>query len=138
MNKLSLARTAVIGSLLYSLGFIGYLVSGGSTNPLTSKLITVAVMFVILALPTIAFYVIHLRSSPTTSIASRPTILCVAAVLFLLIWIGWTPLIIRATHSDPLGILGIVWVPVCQIGTWLIAAIALGISSLDSYRDPER
>ena len=138
MNNLSIARAGIIASLLYAFGFVGYLVSIGSEKPITEKLITGAVMFGMLALPAIAFYVIHLRSAPASGVRSRPAILSVAAVLFLLIWIGWSPLIIRAMRTDPLGILGIVWVPVCQIGVWLLAAVALGISSLDAYRAGEK
>jgi hypothetical protein len=138
MNKLTVARAGILGSLLYALGFISYLASIGSENPLTTKLITGGVMFGVLALPAIAFYVIHLRSAPPSAVASRPTILAVAAVSFLLIWLGWTPLIKQAMQTDPLGILGIVWVPVCQIGSWLLAAIALGISSLEAHRAQEK
>jgi hypothetical protein len=129
MNKQSIARLAIISSLLYAVGFIGYVVNRGSESSLTTKLVTGSVMFAVLALPAILFYAIHLRGEPRSGPAWRPTVLCMAAGLFLLIWIGWTPLITRAMQSDPLGALGIVWVPVCQIGTWLLVALALAVSA---------
>ncbi|MEO7934512.1 MAG: hypothetical protein ABIT76_15290 [Chthoniobacterales bacterium] len=109
-----------------------YLAFPDPYTPFVAKLPALFFIYGILSAPSFLFYGIHLRKPLAVDYPFRATVLSIAAFLFLLCWVAWTPTIIKAARSDALGALYAFVVPISQVLVWILGAISLKVASRTS------
>jgi hypothetical protein len=120
-------RSSLIVSLLYSAGLFLYIAFPDPHTPLVFKIPALLAIFSLISVPTFVFYA-KLSKTNTQQNRFGSRLLFIVSLLFLVLWIAWTPLIISAIHSDALGGLSFFIVTISQTALLIISAIIIYVS----------